>query len=72
MKLYRLLTGGDDAAFCKRVSQALNAGWELHGAPSVAYDMANARIVCAQAVIKEVAGAWDDHMLEDGFKLSAQ
>jgi hypothetical protein len=31
VRLYRLLTGGDDAAFCKKVSAALNNGWELHG-----------------------------------------
>ncbi len=29
MRLYRMLTGGDDAAFCKKVSEALNKGWEL-------------------------------------------
>jgi hypothetical protein len=56
VKLYRLLTGGDDAAFCKKVSEALNKGWELHGSPSVAVDSGPGRVVCAQAVVKEVAG----------------
>ena len=29
MKLYRYLTGPDDATFCHRVTAALNNGWEL-------------------------------------------
>ena len=72
VKLYRLLTGGDDAAFCKKVSEALNKGWQLHGSPSVAVDSGPGRVVCAQAVVKEVAGEWSDGMLEPEFKLSAQ
>tara|TARA_B100000378_G_scaffold218474_1_gene181784 strand:- start:143 stop:313 length:171 start_codon:yes stop_codon:yes gene_type:complete len=31
MKAYRLLTGVDDAAFCHRITKALNLGWSLHG-----------------------------------------
>jgi hypothetical protein len=72
MKLYRLLTGTDDAAFCKRVSQALNRGWNLHGSPSVSYDPQKGRTICAQAVVKEADGEWSDTMLEDDFKLSQQ
>ncbi len=72
MKLYRLLTGADDAAFCKRVSQALNKGWSLHGAPSVSYDPNNQRPICAQAIVKDVPGDWTDDMLNDDFKLSQQ
>jgi hypothetical protein len=34
VRLYRLLTGSDDAAFCKKVSEALNKGWELSGPPA--------------------------------------
>ena len=30
---YRLLTGKDDASFCRRVSEALALGWKLHAAP---------------------------------------
>lgn len=33
---YRLISGPDDGAFCARVSEALDLGWELHGSPSVA------------------------------------
>lgn len=56
MKIYRVLTGPDDAAFCHRVTEALNKGWELHGGPSLTYDAENRRVVCGQAVVKEVEG----------------
>ena len=72
VKLYRLLTGGDDAAFCKKVSEALNKGWELHGGPAVAFDSSRGAPICAQAVVKEVAGDWTDDMKSEGFKLSEQ
>lgn len=54
MKLYRFLTGPDDASFCHRVSEALSAGWELYGAPTLAYDPEQQRMVCGQAVTKNV------------------
>ena len=47
--IYRCLTGPDDEAFCKRVSQALADGWRLHGSPSLAFD--GAQVVIAQAVL---------------------
>jgi hypothetical protein len=72
MKLYRLLTGFDDAAFCKRVSEALSRGWQLHGAPSLTFDPARGRVVCGQAVVKEVEGEWTDEMKGEDFKLSEQ
>ena len=72
MRLYRLITGGDDAAFCKRVSEALNKGWELSGGPSLAFDAANGRVVCGQAVVKDVTGQWTDEMKGEGFKLGEQ
>lgn len=72
MKLYRLLTGADDAAFCKRVSQALNRGWSLHGSPAVSYDAETGKPICAQAIVKDVPGDWADDMLNDDFKLSRQ
>ncbi|HEY0291281.1 MAG TPA: DUF1737 domain-containing protein [Hansschlegelia sp.] len=63
MKLYRFLTGPDDAAFCKRVSAALNAGWALHGQPSLTFDSAKGTVICGQAVVKEVAGVeWSDEI----------
>lgn len=56
MKLYRLVSGTDDAAFCARVERLLNAGWELHGAPSVA--ATGERTIAAQAIVREVAGEY--------------
>ncbi len=56
MKLFRFLTGPDDASFCHRVSEALSQGWQLHGSPSLSYDAEQKRIVCGQAVIKDVPG----------------
>ena len=56
MKLYRFLTGPDDQAFCKRVSEALNKGWALHGNPSLTFDPTTGRVICGQAIIKEVPG----------------
>jgi hypothetical protein len=67
MKLYRFLTGPDDASFCKRVSAALNKGWQLHGDPSLTYDAEQRRVICGQAVVKEVIGVafTDDTVLSD-------
>ncbi len=67
MKLYRYLTGTDDAAFCKRVSAALNKGWVLHGSPTLSFDSAQGRVLCGQAVVKEVIGVayTDDVVLSD-------
>ena len=38
MKVYRILTGPDDARFCHRVTEALSRGWELYGDPALTYD----------------------------------
>ncbi len=54
MTAYRLLTGQDDAAFCHRVTEALNRGWQLHGSPVLTYDVGKQAIICAQAVTKEI------------------
>lgn len=62
MKLYRLLTEDDTAAFCHKVSAALAAGWELYGSPSYAFDHANGVMRCAQAVIKEVKAQYSPDM----------
>ncbi|TDK30344.1 DUF1737 domain-containing protein [Rhizobium deserti] len=56
MKLYRFLTGPDDASFCHRVSDALNKGWELHGTPSLSFNQAENKMYCGQAVTKTVDG----------------
>ncbi len=67
MKLYRLLTEDDTAAFCHKVTEALNRGWELHGSPSYAYDAGKGVMRCAQAVVKEVPGEYSPDL-----KLGAQ
>lgn len=46
---YRVLTGPDDAAFCKRVSDMLALGYRLHGGPAVTFD--GERVIVAQAVL---------------------
>ena len=56
MDVYRILTGSDDAAFCHRVTEALNKGWSLYGSPSITYDPEQKRVICAQAIVKEVDG----------------
>ncbi|MEO6388162.1 MAG: DUF1737 domain-containing protein [Croceibacterium sp.] len=49
--LYRCLTGRDDDQFCKRVSQAVEDGWLLHGSPTLAYDPDRGFMIIAQAVV---------------------
>ena len=55
MKIYRLLTEDDTAAFCHKVSLALSKGWVLHGDPTYAFDHANGVMRCGQAVTKDIA-----------------
>jgi hypothetical protein len=58
MKLYRYLTGPDDASFCHRVTAELNKGWQLYGPPTLTYDIERKRVVCGQAIVKEVPGTY--------------
>ena len=46
---YRLLTGPDTTAFCERVSQALDEGYELYGSPALTFDGTTTYV--AQAVV---------------------
>ena len=55
--IYRLLTGPENAEFCRRVTEALGEGWILYGPPSVAFDAKAGRVVCAQAITKDIAAA---------------
>jgi hypothetical protein len=50
---YRVLTGPDDASFCWRVSEALDLGYELHGAPSLTFN--GDRVIVAQALVRSEA-----------------
>lgn len=56
MWLYRYLTGPDDASFCHRVTAALNKGWTLEGNPTLTFDPEMKRVICGQAIVKEVPG----------------
>jgi hypothetical protein len=47
---YRVLTGPDDVSFCRRVSEALDRGYELHGSPSLTFD--GGRVIVAQALVR--------------------
>jgi len=49
LPVYRLLTGPDDAAFCRRVSEALALGYRLYGSPAAAFD--GHAVVVAQAIV---------------------
>ena len=46
---YRLLTGPDDPALCRRVSAVLAQGWRLHGSPALTFD--GQQVIAAQAVL---------------------
>lgn len=46
---YRLLTGVDDASFCRRVSEALELGYKLYGSPAATFNGQN--VIVAQAII---------------------
>jgi hypothetical protein len=58
MRLYRFLSADDTSAFCHKVSAALNAGWELYGDPTYAFDAANGVMRCGQAVVKDKPGEY--------------
>jgi hypothetical protein len=49
LPVYRVLTGPDDVSFCRRVSEAIALGYELHEGPAVTYD--GERVIVAQAVV---------------------
>jgi hypothetical protein len=54
LTVYRYLTGPDDVSFCHRVTEALSQGWCLYGSPTLTYDAAKARVICGQALTKDV------------------
>ena len=57
MKIYRFLTGPDDSSFCRRITEALQNGWELYGDPQLTGD-ANGRY-CGPPVVKEIGDSYD-------------
>jgi len=54
LTVYRYLTGADDATFCHRVSEALSRGWLLYGSPTLTFDPLKGRVICGQAITKDV------------------
>ena len=58
MRLYRFLTDDDTAAFCHKVSAALDKGWDLYGPPTYAFDAVNGVMRCGQAVTKDTPGVY--------------
>jgi hypothetical protein len=56
MKAYRYITGPDDSAFCRRITELLNRGWELAGPATLTFDALQGRVICGQPMIKEVEG----------------
>ena len=49
LPIYRLLTGKDDAAFCRRVSEALGLGYVLYGDPAATFNGTD--VIVAQAIV---------------------
>jgi hypothetical protein len=49
LPIYRVLTGPDDVTFCRRVSEMLELGYELHEGPAITFNGESA--VLAQALI---------------------
>jgi hypothetical protein len=66
MKAYRYITGKDDAAFCHRITAALNAGWQLYGNPTLTYDAEKKQVICGQAIVKDVDGTTYEPGMELG------
>jgi hypothetical protein len=64
MKVYRYITGKDDASFCHRITDALNRGWDLYGQPTLTYDHKRGEVICGQVIIKTVEGEDYDPSLE--------
>lgn len=54
MRAYRYMTGPDDSAFCMRVTEALNRGWELAGPATLAFDPTLGRMICGQPLTKDI------------------
>lgn len=49
LPIYRILTGVDDPAFCRRVSDALALGYKLYGSPAATFN--GQTVIVAQAII---------------------
>jgi hypothetical protein len=56
MTAYRYITGPDDSTFCHRITDALSKGWSLYGSPTLTFDPIKGRVICGQAITKDVEG----------------
>jgi hypothetical protein len=54
LPIYRVLTGPDDETFCRRVSEAIVLGYQLHEGPAVTFD--GERVIVAQALVWPAQG----------------
>lgn len=54
-KRYKFLTGLDDSAFCQRVSDHLDAGYELYGSPTMV--VKRGKVYVGQAIVRKAAVA---------------
>jgi len=54
LPIYRVLTGPDDAAFCRRVSEAIALGYNLYEGPAVTFN--GGEVIVAQALLWPRAG----------------
>jgi hypothetical protein len=49
LPVYRVLSGPDDAAFCRRVGEAVALGYLILGSPALTFD--GEQVIVAQALI---------------------
>ncbi|MFI0450505.1 DUF1737 domain-containing protein [Actinomadura sp. 6N118] len=57
---YRMITGPDDAEFCKRISTLLDEGYELYGSPTMGFDAAREQVIVGQALVLPDGGGRTD------------
>lgn len=63
LPVYRILTGVDDASFCRRVSEAVALGYALYGSPAATFN--GSSVIVAQALIWPAAGKGSPAVLRD-------
>jgi hypothetical protein len=50
-KNYVLLSGRDDEEFCRRVSDRMDAGYELYGSPAMTFNVLRGYPMVSQALV---------------------
>ena len=51
LKNYVLLSGRDDEEFCRRVSDRMDAGYELYGSPAMTFNVLRGYPMVSQALV---------------------